>query len=318
MIQVSENSTVAEVIEATKQFMDSSGMKQAHICRAIGTFQPAQFSQWINGKMDYPDGCEKIKVELVHYMRTYEMVHNQVTIETEYVQTNQSLNIIGILSLCHMKKKTGRIIGPAGIGKTATIDHYLETNKMSRKITAYFGYTQTAFLMDVQELDIFKNIEVKRKGNDGRMRSVIELLKGSNILLIIDEAQHMNFKLIETVRHICDMSGIGVVFVGNEATYGNVSGKKVIMLDQISSRTTPSRKLKDATPDEDVKKILESINVDIEYKKEAFDYLIKKANGRGHYRIMLNLLEQAVEMLPKGSKTLDLETLKRAEVFLWN
>ena len=318
MIQVNERSSVTDVVEATKQFMDRTGMKQAHLCRAIGTFQPAQLSMWINGKMDFQEGCEKIKVELVHYMRTHEMVQNQVTIETEYVQTNQSLNIIGILSLCHMKKKTGRIIGPAGIGKTATIDHYLRTNKMSRKITAYFGYTQTAFLMDVQDLDIFKNIEVKRKGNDGRMRSVIELLKGSNILLIIDEAQHMNFKLIETVRHICDMSGIGVVFVGNEATYGNVSGKKVIMLDQISSRTTPSRKLKDTTPEADVKKVLESINVDIDYTKEAIDYLVGKANGRGHYRIMLNLLEQAIEMLPEREKTLDLETLKRAEVFLWN
>lgn len=63
-------------------------------------------------------------------------------------------------------------------------------------------------------------------------------LRGGKKVLIIDEAQHLPIKTIESIRAFFDGNpDLGIIFIGNAQTVTNQGGRRVESFSQIKNRT---------------------------------------------------------------------------------
>ena len=65
---------------------------------------------------------------------------------------------------------------------------------------------------------------------------IVDRLKGSGRVLIVDEAQHLTVRALNHLRCISDESGVGIALVGNEEVYSKLRGSGKADFAQLCSR----------------------------------------------------------------------------------
>jgi DNA transposition AAA+ family ATPase len=147
------------------------------------------------------------------------------------------------------------------------------------------------------------------------LQALIERLKNSNRLLIIDDAHFLNWEAFELVRKLHDCAGIGVVYVGQERLYEQMRGTngKAYLFDQIYSRIAMKRD-RFSIIKKDVQAIAESNCPGLD--KDSIDFLYSRAKGQGRYRYITNLLRVAIMIQEQHKTDLSIATLQEAERFL--
>ena len=114
------------------------------------------------------------------------------------------------------------------------------------------GYTAKALL-----LEIHKRLGLSGKGCAYElMNEVVNKLRNSGRLLIIDEAENLPYRALEITRRIHDKTGIGILLVGTNDLLENLRGLNN-QYEQLYSRVTFHKVLDDINI-KDVIKILEA------------------------------------------------------------
>ena len=113
------------------------------------------------------------------------------------------------------------VIGEAGLGKTVTLKQYAKTVDNVILVEVTPTYSPKVMLV---ELCNRLGIVPSRSNHDNEV-SIVEKLKGSDKLLIIDEAELLAYKSLEIIRRIHDMAKIGVVLAGMPRLRANLHGK---------------------------------------------------------------------------------------------
>lgn len=144
-----------------------------------------------------------------------------------FVLTTQARRAWEILRACHIDGEMGLIVGPPGVGKTETIKQYCKENRDATAINVL-----TTVNIRVLLVSICKSLRVDSQGvNDYLARAIINGIKDSGRIIIVDEAQHLTPKCLEILRQIHDETGIGLVYAGNKDLV-----HKINALEQIASR----------------------------------------------------------------------------------
>ncbi len=117
----------------------------------------------------------------------------------------------------------------------------------------------------------------------------IAKLKGSNKVIIIDEAQHLTVRVINHLRCMSDESGIGIAFVGNEEIYLKMRGSGQASYAQLYSRIAYNEHIMtNSITKEDIALLFE----ESELEEKALDILfeISKTNYgiRGVVNVFVN------------------------------
>lgn len=142
----------------------------------------------------------------------------------DYVPTPTSERILATLTYAQAAQDLVIIYGGAGVGKTTTIAEYAENNNNVWVIESTPTRNTGGALLRAIAFTIGQRIP---KGHaDYLENALLDKLKGTDGLLIIDEAQFLNDRALENARRIAEMSGIGLAFVGNENVYGQLTGKR--------------------------------------------------------------------------------------------
>lgn len=127
------------------------------------------------------------------------------------------------------------IITTPGIGKTRAAERF-EANDPNVWLATMSPSAAGVSTMLVEVAAAIGLGEVK--GTPQQLnRQIKARVKGKKGLLIVDEAQELNDKALNELRHIHDLTGLGIVIMGNEVTVGQIASKKV-GLAQISSRVS--------------------------------------------------------------------------------
>ena len=137
------------------------------------------------------------------------------------------------LKFAQLRGKISCIYGGPGLGKSMTARAYLKqhNNVYIATMTPVTAYPPGALTR------IAASIETRgsNRGAFATYQAVCErMMPGS--LLIIDEAQQLSRKAIETVRAIHDESLCGLALLGNSALYSGIYGAKSADMAQIYSR----------------------------------------------------------------------------------
>lgn len=195
------------LISDVERFIQERGYTQSAIGRATG-FSASAISQWLSGK--YQGDVKGLEHAITGFLQRERDRATSRKPRLPFVMTTTASTIFEAARTCHLDEEIAVVVGEAGIGKTTAIKEYARRNSDVILVEADLGYTAR---------DLFRELH-KKCGFDGegsinRMKDeVIEKLKGSGRLIIIDEAEHLPVRALDLVRRINDKAGVGILFCG--------------------------------------------------------------------------------------------------------
>lgn len=298
-----------ELHERFSLYKDQSGKSHAHLASMLSR-STAAVSQYLS--KTYKGNVPEFEKDIASLLRREEDLRF-VAGPKKFCPTTASTLIWEVLQFCDERQKMGAALAPSGTGKTETIKEYKRMNRMTIFVTADITTKSPSQIL---------RRTIEQVGGVGRCRStseylqaLIERLKGSRRLVILDDAHFLNWEAYELMRKIHDCAGVGIVYVGQERLYDQMRGQdgKAYLFDQIYSRIAIKRD-KFQIFKKDARAIAESLCAGLD--KECVDYLYSKARGKGRFRYMANLIDVAMEMNRQYEKPINVPLLQEAERFL--
>lgn len=213
--------------ESIKLYRDSSGKSQSEIARELGV-SAGQLSAFLSGTYKAPHTLIPKIESLISNNEGRKLAPKA----PPFALTGISKQVMDAIEYCHLQGKIGVIYGDAGIGKTMAIKQYCKENPMSILITISPAFATMSGVNDL----LSEQIGVREKNARRIYAEVVNRLRGSGRIIIVDEAQHLTKKTLEHLRSISDESGIGICLVGNEEVYSRLKGSGKADFAQIFSR----------------------------------------------------------------------------------
>lgn len=107
----------------------------------------------------------------------------------------------------------GLIPGYVGTGKTTCLKEYARRHPNTVLIESHPRMSTGTLL---QVLCNAFEVVAPRQTNDARFLALVDTLKGTDTLLVVDEAENLQPTALDDLRRIRDLANIGVVLVGTE------------------------------------------------------------------------------------------------------
>lgn len=189
------------------------------ISRAIG-ISNAALSQWLSGK--YQGKNENVDKAVNGFLERYNERMSEKIEDLKFVETSVAERVFEVARMAHLESEIGVICGDAGLGKTHAVKEYADRNTDVILIEADLGYTAPV---------LFRHIHKKLGlGGIGRLHDmfedIVDKLRKSGRLIIIDEAEHLPYRALELLRRVYDKAGVGILMVGMPKLIHNLRGKK--------------------------------------------------------------------------------------------
>lgn len=226
--------------------------------------------------------------------------------EPEIVETEVMQKMMFGLQYANDRNDIICIYGAPGIGKTVTVNKWVETHPNSIFFTASPNIHNGRDVME----EILEAIGKKQTGrNKALEKSIVQILKGSNRAIIIDEAHFLRLSALETLRRIHDVTEVPLILVGNPAIMDIITEQNKTLTGQFFSRSTRIS-LDAKIPLADVKKIV--LQHGVEMDKDCIAELHRVARGTGTLRVMTKLFLFAWTIANSAKRAIGMDDIIRA------
>lgn len=217
----------AKLLEIASEF-DS----REKLARAFG-YTGGALSQYLHDK--YPGNIENFENAVREFLKNREAAAElkSSVISNDYKETSISTNIFEIIRICHLQGGLTIGCGDAGIGKTMACLHYIEKYpNTSYMVTANACFSNlSAFLGKICDC---LNIKPYKRRLSDMWNALAEEFAGERKVLIIDEAQFLTVRIVETLRSLSDQNpNFGICLIGNTDVITNIYNAR----DQLRNRT---------------------------------------------------------------------------------
>lgn len=238
-------------------YMGESGKSQKQIAREIAV-SPAALSQFLDGIYmgDNAGIADKLQGWLaLEAKRNTKKEHSQMSLDVENTKT-----VLYVCEYAHTKNDITLIFGDAGAGKTTALEHYRDKNAGVIMITANACTTSATSILKMLCEETGRNITGRK---DTIMNELVKFFKGTNRLIIIDEADHLTLSALQTIRNLNDMAKVGIVLSGNNKIFLQmIGGAKSSEFQQLRTRITLRRKLTNKYTKNELKHIFPALPED--------------------------------------------------------
>ena len=229
---------------------------------------------------------------LIAYFENKEAAAERYTPEV-YVKTSVSENVFAIIRNCHLKGGLAIACGDAGIGKTEAAKQYKKTYSSSCiYLTANPCIKSPKSVLKL----LGSELNVNANSIDDLWLAIIGKLSDGTII-IVDEAQHLGLRTIETLRSFSDWfdsrgQTLGICFIGNQETVGRLGGKQKAEFAQIRNRTKQTKiySAQQITRD-DISLLFPALTG----KDMELDFMLKIAHSQQAIRGAVNLYSNAYD-----------------------
>ena len=213
------------------EYMAGAGENQSSVAKKIGV-SPSALSQYLAGKYPTPMAIEP-KIKEFFAMLEMKGSTSLMASRPEFKPTSISDTVINTIAYCHVQRAMGAIYGDAGIGKTMSVNKYEEDHTEAIVISAAFALSKPMSFLKALARKL-RTPEVRRQ--DDLYIDLVDKLRGSEKILIIDEAQHLPHSTLEIIRGLHDDAEVPVVLVGNQEVYSKLVGRGEAAFAQLFSR----------------------------------------------------------------------------------
>ena len=229
---------LAETRTALADFIKQSGKSQRQISKETG-LSTSVISQFLNGS--YTGDNKEVARTIRQYLTISKQRLNTVS-DTQFCpELRNAKDVLFTCLYAHRHNDIALVTGDAGAGKTTTLHHYADTNTGVIFVTATACTTSATAVLGL----ICKELGQRVPGRKAMlMETLVEQLKGSNRLIIIDEADHLSLDALQAVRNINDLAGVGIVLSGNDKIYRQMlAGRRSYEFDQLRTRIVVRKKV---------------------------------------------------------------------------
>lgn len=240
----------------------------AKAAQAIG-YSTGTLSTYVNSK--YGGDVAEVERKLREFFRVLDEMRAQPSnispsrIEHGvYKPTSVSEHIYKTIRYCQLERGITIIHGDSGIGKTTAAAKFAKDNPG----TAI--YIEVSPITGVLSRFIRLVARAMRIPNSRDLGTLVEEIKaklrGTNIVLIIDEAQHLKYMAMEEIRNwtqyedITGKPGVGIVLIGNPQIYTKMQGRRSDLHEQQFNRSRPLSYTRSQITREDVELIFPGLS----------------------------------------------------------
>ena len=213
-----------ELREDILKVMHRHGISQARLARESGV-TPARLNQWIAGK--YKGNTAATAQELSIWLKSMLEREEQaasgcIPSSPSWMPTPTANRVLNARRYAQRMADISIVYGGAGLGKTLTARRYQEDNPnvwiatMTPSVISVTACLErVAYAVGVNGVPA----SASRAEN-----AVISRVEGTGGLIVIDEAQHLPVTCLDALRSLYDASGVGLIFMGNESVYTQLTG----------------------------------------------------------------------------------------------
>lgn len=250
-----------------RTLMDSKGYQQKQVAQLLGV-SVATVSLYLKG--EYNGNVADIDRKVDELIERDKAKVVEAKYNAAFVPTLAAKRGMEVMAFAHVEGEINVIYGSAGLGKTQMLKEYARRNSSAVLIEVDPSCTPKVLLRKIAEA-----VGANARGvNNELLDSIVSKLKGSERLLMIDEAELLSTRSLEFIRRIHDLTGVGVVLAGMPRLLINLKGKNN-ELAQLYSRVGFACDLGNALSEEDLGLLAESALGTSEFNAS----LIKASNG---------------------------------------
>ena len=226
----------SELIYRVKEAMVAADITHRALASKIGISQAA-LSQWFSGT--YKGSLANLAKKAERWLATNrqrQQGNEQVVSVPNYVATSTAGRIQSALAFAQATHGLAVVYGGAGMGKTRSAQEYAlqHSNAWLTTITPASATLHAVLERIALAIGIKPSLT---KGSAVVETEILERLKDSDGLLIVDEAQHLRIRMLDQIRSIHDASETGLVLLGGDTVYSQLTGGyRVAEFAQIFSR----------------------------------------------------------------------------------
>jgi len=217
----------AELIGRIQAWMAERSYTQAALAR-LARISASSLNQILKGTYATPPAPLLRKVESA-------MRHADETSQDVMAPVETSVYQLAVTA-CRMARTYRNFAvftGFVGTGKTFALKHYARTNPNTHLIES----TPTMTPQSLVKLLAREVASHDGRGSiDDKFRAVVDALRNTDSLLIVDEAETLTPHQLHTLRRLRDLSNVGIVLAGTEHLTGIIKPMHG-QFDQIRSRT---------------------------------------------------------------------------------
>ncbi|EAY9778691.1 TPA: AAA family ATPase [Escherichia coli] len=244
-------------------------------------------SSFINDK--YNGDNERVSQILQRWLEKYHAVA-ELPEPPRFVETQTAKQIWTSMRFANLTGTIAVICGNPGVGKSEAAREFCRTNNNVWMITIAPSRASTLeCLTELAEELGMSNVPC-RKGP--LSRNLRRRLKGTQGLVIVDEADHLDTEALEELRLLQESACIGLVLMGNHRVYSNMTsnGDRTIEFARLFSRIA-KRTAINKTKEDDVNAIADAWQITGKNEREVLQQI---AQTPGALRIMNQTLRLAV------------------------
>lgn len=208
-----------DVLMQVKAITESKAVSASQIAKEISV-SPATLSQILNGA--YKADPSKMIDKLDKWLRMREQRQTAPSVNPGFVMTQTAKQITDDLIYAQVTESIVVIFGASGVGKSEAIREYKRNHNNVWMITASPSRSSLTECLYELAMELGMDDAPRRKGPLSRV--IRNRLVGSEGLVVIDEADHLDYPTLEELRILQEETGIGMVLVGNNKVYTQLTG----------------------------------------------------------------------------------------------
>jgi len=212
------------LIATIRQEMEETGLSQTRLAQQIGK-SPTALSQFFSGTYPSAKGREEIATLLSQWLESQKAKRRSLSEIPDvpgYTETPSSKRIHAALAYAQMFSDSAVIYGQPGVGKTCTAQEY-QRSSPNVWIATMSPATATVAAA-LEEVCDAVGLRDTLYGAAKMKRAVARRIRGTQGLLIIDEAQHLSLKALEELRTLQEAAGVGLAYMGSEKVQVRITG----------------------------------------------------------------------------------------------
>ncbi|WP_350306949.1 AAA family ATPase [Photorhabdus viridis] len=210
---------LADVRAAIRTIVESDGLTYSNVARESGISSTA-LSQFMNES--YRGDNSKVAGQLSVWLENRSRRANEMPAAPDFVQTKTVRQIWSALQYAQLAQCISVIYGSPGVGKTKALQQFVAERPQVWLITVSPSRASLSECLYELALELGLGDAPRRAGQLGR--AVRRKLRGTSGLLVIDEADHLDYPVLEELRILQEETGIGLALVGNHQVYAKLTG----------------------------------------------------------------------------------------------
>lgn len=206
-----------QVRKDLESFLDINGVSQSALARALGV-SAAAISTFRKGEYKGQNDVLAKKIHL--YLANYKQKDTK-ELECELFESKDFKMANFVIDEAVSGKEIGIITGAAGSGKSTIARDYAKKHPNAILIEATL-HTSAKVLLE--ELEGRLNLPQAKNCHE-KIVHIAKELKRRDVVILIDEAEHLSVRALEDLRRIWDFSSVPLVLFGTEILMKNLMGK---------------------------------------------------------------------------------------------